>query len=89
MSYQINWGPAKEDVHALDSEVRMRVIKKVRSIADQPFRFVALLEGYRLFKLRIGDYRAIMDIKQSEKQIIVVLVGHRSRVYQELARKMK
>lgn len=88
MAYVVNWEPAVEDVRSLESTVRKRIVKKVGAIANNPFRFVERLEGYSLFKLRVGDYRAILDIKSKEELIIVVLVGHRSKVYQELARHM-
>lgn len=87
MAYQINWAPAVDDIRLLDKEIGKRIVKKVGSIADQPSRFVERLEGYPLFKLRIGDYRAIFDIRHKENTIIVVLVGHRSKVYQELRRR--
>lgn len=82
--YSIDWGPAYDDVKSLDAEVRKRIIKKVGSIVERPFRYVERLEGYLLFKLRVGDYRAILDIKSGV--IVVVLVGHRSKVYRELQR---
>jgi mRNA interferase RelE/StbE len=89
MAYQVNWAPAKEDIRALESELRKRIIRKIGSIIDHPFHFVERVQGYPLFKLRIGDYRAIIDIKQKDNQIVIVLVGHRSKVYQELARRMQ
>jgi len=88
MAYVVNWEPAVEDVRSLESTIRKRIVKKVSTIANKPFRFVERLEGFPLFKLRVGDYRAILDIKSKEEQIIVVLVGHRSKVYQDLARRM-
>ena len=37
---------------------------------------------------RIGDYRVILDIKSSDETIKIILVGHRSKVYQELPRRV-
>ena len=85
MTFRILW-QAKDDLRSLEQPIRKRVIKKIRSIEENPLRFVERLVGYSLFKLRIGDYRAIIDIKQEANQIIVVLVGHRSQVYKELSR---
>jgi mRNA-degrading endonuclease RelE of RelBE toxin-antitoxin system len=62
------------------------VIKKVGSIVENPFHHVERLAGYKLFKLRIGDYRAVFDIKETE--IVVVLVGSRDKVYQTLHRRV-
>lgn len=33
------------------------------------------------YKLRVGDYRAIYDIKWSVCRLIIVIVEHRSRAY--------
>ena len=82
MSHKINWAPALNDLRALDREVSERIVKKVCSIVDNPFRYVEKLVDYPLFKLRIGDYRAIVDIQKEE--IIVVLVDHRHKVYKRL-----
>ncbi|MCX6709059.1 MAG: type II toxin-antitoxin system RelE/ParE family toxin [Candidatus Woesearchaeota archaeon] len=75
-------------MRSLEPEIRKRIIQKVGSITEHPFHYVERLQGYPLFKIRIGDYRAVLDIKQQEKQIIVVIAGHRSKVYQELARRI-
>lgn len=88
MVYQINWAPAVDDIRSIDKETRKRIIKKVGSILGQPSRFVERLEGYPFFKLRVGDYRVILDIRNTENIIVVVLVGHRSKVYQGLRRRM-
>ena len=37
---------------------------------------------------RIGDYRVILDITSSDETIKIILVGHRSKVYQELPRRV-
>ena len=88
MDFEINWQPSVPDIKSLDPEIRNRIIQKIRSIQENPFRFVERLEGYPLFKLRIGDYRVILDIKPNENSIVVVLVGHRSKVYQSLHRRI-
>ncbi len=33
------------------------------------------------WKIRIGDYKAILDVKETEKEIRVLKVGHRKNVY--------
>ncbi len=61
-----------------DSEL---ILKKIYSIRDNPFRFLKRLQGERLWRLRIGDYRVIIDIIVSGNKIIVVRIGHRKNVY--------
>ena len=38
------------------------------------------------WSLRIGDYRAIYEIKRDREQVIVLYVGHRSNVYDDFSR---
>jgi len=61
-----------------DSEL---ILKKIYSIRDNPFRFLKRLQGERLWRLRIGDYRVIIDIIVSGNKIIVVRIGHRKNIY--------
>ncbi|MEK6822381.1 MAG: type II toxin-antitoxin system RelE/ParE family toxin, partial [Nanoarchaeota archaeon] len=74
---------------SLDKNVRTRIITKVGTIVLDPFHFIEHLEGWPWFKLRIGDYRAVLEIKRNEQTITVVLVGHRSNVYQRLRREIQ
>jgi mRNA interferase RelE/StbE len=88
MVYEIQWDDAAvNDLNSFSSDIQKRIIKKVGSITKYPFHFVERLTSYPFFKLRVGDYRAILDIQNNENQIIVILVGHRSKVYQELKRR--
>ena len=57
------------------------ILKKIYSIRDNPFRFLKRLQGEKLWRLRIGDYRAIIDVIISNNQIIVLRIGHRKKVY--------
>jgi mRNA interferase RelE/StbE len=61
-----------------DSEL---ILKKLYSIRDNPFRFLKRLQGEKLWRLRIADYRAIIDVIISANKIIVVRIGHRKNVY--------
>lgn len=83
--FKINWAPALHDMRALPRDVRKRIISKAKSILRKPLIYVELLKGYPLFKLRVGNYRLILDIKDDE--LVVVLVAHRSKVYKKLKRK--
>lgn len=61
-----------------DSEL---ILKKLYSIRDNPFRFLKRLQGEKLWRLRIADYRAIIDVIISTNRMIVVRIGHRKNVY--------
>ena len=63
-----------------DAEV---IVQKIYSIRDNPFRYLKRLQGEKLWRLRIGDYRAIVDIIISMNKIIVIRIGLRKNVYEK------
>ena len=62
-----------------DAEI---ILNKIYSIREDPFRYVKRLQGEKLWRLRIGNYRTIVDIIISMNKIIVVRIGHRRNVYE-------
>lgn len=58
------------------------ILKKIYEIRENPFRFLKRLQGEKLWRLRITDYRAILDVVVSGSKIVVVRIGHRKNVYE-------
>ena len=61
-----------------DAEI---ILNKIYSIRDNPFRFLKRLQGEKLWRLRIMDYRALVDVIISMNKIIVLRIGHRKNIY--------
>jgi mRNA interferase RelE/StbE len=61
-----------------DAEI---ILNKIYSIRENPFRYIKRLQGEKLWRLRIGDYRAIVDVIVSMNKIIVLRIGHRKNIY--------
>lgn len=61
-----------------DAEI---ILNKIYSIKENPFRFLKRLQGEKLWRLRIGDYRAIVDVIVHINKIIVLRIGHRKNIY--------
>ena len=61
-----------------DSEI---ILNKIYSIKDNPFRFLKRLQGEKLWRLRVMDYRAVVDVIISMNKIVVIRIGHRKNVY--------
>jgi len=57
------------------------ILKKVYSIKENPFRFLKRLSGNKFWRLRVEDYRAILDVVVSGNRIVVLRIGHRKGVY--------
>lgn len=75
---------AEKDLEKLSRQDREQILKKVWSIRENPPHYLERLTGFTLWKLRIGDYRAIIHILTKEQRITVIKVGHRKDVYQKL-----
>ena len=61
-----------------------RVVERIRSLADEPRPPGALkLRGYDppAWRLRIGEYRIVYEIREDEVLIVVVNVAPRGEVY--------
>jgi mRNA interferase RelE/StbE len=61
-----------------DSEI---ILKKIYLLRDNPFRFLKRLQGEKFWRLRIGDYRAIVDVIISGNKIVIIRIGKRCNVY--------
>ena len=57
------------------------ILKKIYSIKENPFHHLKRLQGHKLWRLRIMDYRAVVDVVISGKKIFVLRIGHRKNVY--------
>ncbi len=73
---------SEEFIKKCDKAIRSRIIKSLRKLEDEPESgkpLTSILTG--LWSLRIGDYRAIYQIKNSELIVVVIRIGHRKNVY--------
>lgn len=87
MSYHIDWDKkAREFLGKIGKQDAQRIINKVNQISqvDNPRRFLGTLISISVYKLRVGDYRILLDINESEKRINVLVVGLRKNIYKYL-----
>lgn len=82
MSFAIEIGPkAAKYFKSLPEDVALRITAKLHQIKNNPFRYLKHFEGKEGFKLRIGEYRAIIDADIQEKVLIVRMLDKRGRIY--------
>lgn len=72
---------ARDRLEDLDAEPRDRIKKKLESIRDWPDHFLEPMSGADASKLRVGDYRVIIDWDRDEDTLYVLTLGHRRNVY--------
>ena len=72
---------AKDFLKKLQKKDAEIILNKIYSIRENPYRFLKRLQGEKLWRLRIGDYRAEVDVIVSMNKIIVIRIGHRKNIY--------
>ena len=68
-------------LRGLDVSVSKRIIRKIESTRSDPHRFFVRLVGRTEYKLRVGDYRVIVDIEENRRVIVIRSLGHRKNIY--------
>jgi len=61
-----------------------KVKKILERIRIRPESFVTKIVGDPGFRLRVGEYRVIVDIDKNKLLILVIKIGHRTRIYKKM-----
>ena len=81
MSYEIVWHPtAAKYVEKLSQHIAKRILDKFDEVVVDPFRYLEHFEGEG-YKLRIGDYRALIDVDLGKRILKVRVFDKRGRIY--------
>ncbi|MCY4223057.1 MAG: type II toxin-antitoxin system RelE/ParE family toxin [Thiotrichales bacterium] len=74
---------AEKQLRGLVRADRMRVVRTMQALADDPFpRGSRKLSGYDdVFRVRTGRYRILYSVSERTLVIVVLKVGHRRDVY--------
>ncbi len=75
---------AKKCLRKLSKEAAEVILRKLYSIRENPLSHIERLKGSHLWKLRIGDYRAIMMVDTGNRIIHIIKIGHRMDIYKNL-----
>ncbi len=82
--YKIVWKESvRKDLQHIPPKIVSRIIQKIESFSHQPIPVGTkkLKDTQHTFRVRIGDYRIIYQMNQSEKEITICRVRHRKDVY--------
>ena len=77
---------AKKQLSKLDRQVQIEILRYLReriATEEDPRRFGAPLRRERAgrWKYRVGNYRLICEIQEEKILVLVLMVGHRSKIY--------
>jgi mRNA interferase RelE/StbE len=84
MKYDVKWTETSlSQLKKLEKPVAERIIEKVETISEMPFRFLKPLKGVDLYVLRAGDYRVITSIEKGKMILFILEIGHRRTIYRK------
>ena len=87
MSFSVLLHPkAAKELEKIESTTKARIMERLRDLKDNPERVGKILKHSNFWSLRVGDYRAIYEIDRTRKQVIVLFVGHRKKVYDDFSK---
>ncbi len=86
MAYSIVFATAaKRQFDKLPQAIQRRITDSVSQLENdpRPTGVVKLSGKDGLYRLRVGDYRAIYRIEDDRLIILIVKIGHRREIYRE------
>ena len=87
MKYEVIWDEkARDFLRTISRDNAQRIIKKVNTITEDPRHYLEFLVGIDCYKLRIGDFRTLIDIDEHKHEITVLIIGDRKNIYTEIQR---
>jgi len=87
LAYRIEFTPrADSQFRGLDKSVQRRLGQRIDSLAENPRpQGVKKLAGEGdFYRVRVGDYRIVYQIRDKSLLVVIVRLGHRLEVYRGL-----
>ena len=82
MTYQVIWSEgAARELAKLERSVARRILERVEGLRTDPKRGLRRLVGVPYYRLRVGDYRVIVELLEDRLLVLVLKVGHRRSIY--------
>lgn len=74
---------AAKQLAAISSIYRKRIVGRIDALQvdPRPSGCKKLRGAYDLYRIRIGDYRVVYQIRDKELLVLIVRIGHRNEVY--------
>ena len=76
---------AKREFDDLSTTIQEKVLEALGFLSQNPFsdflRIKKLKGAATLYRIRVGDYRVVYEIRGTTLVIVVIKIGHRREVY--------
>ena len=77
---------AQKFLDNLDFHIKERIEDTSRRLENNPVpsdsKFIGRDNGEKIFRYRIGDFRALYKIKETQKIVLITKIDKRPRVYE-------
>jgi mRNA interferase RelE/StbE len=85
MSYQVNLPKTvQKQLNKLPQQLKQRILKAIIQLQQEPRPINSLqMKGSQGYRLRIGDYRILYDIDESQQVVNMRRIGHRREIYRD------
>ena len=86
MAYKVEIAKkAEKELKNIDRNTALRIGIKLMDLGNEPRpRQSVKLKGTDFYRFKVGDYRVIYQIKDSEKIVNILGVTHRREVYRRI-----
>lgn len=84
MKYRVEFAPlARRHIRKLTQGIQRRILDGIEELGShpRPAGVKKFADEEDLFRIRVGDYRVVYQIRDRELLILIVKVGHRREVY--------
>ena len=87
MTFKVLLHPkASKELQKIEKQIRTRIIESAKQLYENPDKLGKPLKQVDYWSLIVGDYRVIYEIDQNKKQVVVLFIGHRSKVYDDFSK---
>jgi len=76
---------SRKEFEKLPAAMRKKIVEALTLLSIDPYSEILKIKKLKgfdgLFRIRIGDYRVIYQIRNDRLLIIVIKIGHRREIY--------
>jgi mRNA interferase RelE/StbE len=84
MTWQVIWSEKSlRQLERIDKKNAQKIYDAVLDCIEDPFRMVLRLTDSSFYRLRVINYRVILDLQQSKMIIFVIETDHRKKIYKK------
>jgi mRNA-degrading endonuclease RelE of RelBE toxin-antitoxin system len=85
MKYEMRYDPKVErQLEELPRIIAQRIVKKLRETGETGRSIEAVKDEFYGYKVRVGDYRILIDITHNPDIIWIRYIDHRRKIYKRM-----